>query len=979
MSTMNSHSDELAKALKQNMRGEVLLDAVSRGIYSTDASHYQITPSYVVIPLDEQDAIFALKTAGEFGIPITPRGGGTSLSGQTSSTGMIVDFSKYMNRVLEVNPQERWVRVQPGVIRDDLNHQLAQYGLHFAPDPATSSRAAIGGMVGNNSSGTRSILYGKTIDNVLECKVMLSDGTVITTAAISPEQWQAKEAQTDREGELYRGVRSIIERETDEIGARFPKVMRRVSGYNLDAFLPDGPDSPAPNWNLSNLIVGSEGTLATLLEAKLLVHPLPKATSLAVIHFDELSQSLLAVDAILEHQPAAVELLDRVVIREALTNPATAHMTDFVCGDPAAILIVELYGNSPEDAGHRVQMLVKSLQEQQIGVAHVIRCDKAEQQNVWDVRKLGLGLIANVKGSRKAQAFVEDACVPTNVLAEYIEKVKNICERHDVPVTFYAHASVGVIHTRPMLDLHLEEDVKKMKSIAYEAFELVKSYGGSWSGEHGDGLVRGEFIPHFFGPRIYGAFREIKTLFDPKGLMNPGKIVDALPMTENLRYGSDYRLGALPTEFHYRDHGSFVATVEQCAGVGACRKTSGGTMCPSYMATRDEEHSTRGRANALRLAMSGQLGPDAMASDRLHDTLKLCLACKACKTECPTSVDMSRLKSDVLQMRHAKHGVPWSAKLLGNAPKFSRRWAGPLAPIVNFIQSLPPVRMALQRVAGIDRRRPLPRLSSKPFAKPGQLSTTGDTLSSDSSTTVCLFVDTFTNSYEPHLAERATALLDSLGYRVLSTTVGCCQRPQISQGLLKEAIVDGTHTLRQLDHFAAAGIPILVLEPSCASSLVGDLPDLIGDTALGQRVSQQVTMLDEFLAEQLSHEKIRATWTSPFRKLLIHGHCHQKALFGTAAMKQLLDAVPGLAYEEIDSGCCGMAGSFGYQHFELSKTIGEDRLFPAVRSLDSETQVVACGISCRHQLHDMLGVSAKHWVEVVSATSTGPLPDHRRP
>ncbi len=964
----DTNIDKFVSILRDNIRGEVYADSMTCGIYSTDASHYQITPACVVVPKDEQGATFAIKTAGEFGLPITPRGGGTSLSGQTSSTGVVIDFSKFMNRVLEVNVEEQWVRVQPGVIRDELNRQLAEHQLHFAPDPATGNRAAIGGMIGNNASGTRSIVYGKTIDNLIECKVALADGSVLSLAQTGPDAWAAKEALDNKEGEIYRGMRQILEREMDEIHERFPKVMRRVSGYNLDAFLPHERGGHPGEWNLANIVVGSEGTLAVLLEAKIHLRPNPAATALAVVHFHDLMDAMRAVDPILEHGPSAVELLDDIVVNEALVNPTTRSMTDFIEGSPAAILIVEVIGDNEEHAAWKIQQLTESLTQQGVGYAHPTRSTKTGQENVWTVRKLGLGLIANVKGDRKGQAFIEDACVPTNVLPEYVQKVADICKKHEVPVSFYAHASVGVLHTRPMLDLHDDSDVQTMRAIANEVFDVVKSYGGSWSGEHGDGIVRGEFIPRFFGERIYNAFREVKTLFDPKGLMNPGKIVDALPMDKNLRFGPHYQLGTLPTTFHYRDHGGFAETVEQCAGVGACRKTGAGTMCPSYMATRDEEHSTRGRANALRLAMSGQLGPDAMTGERLNDVLKLCLSCKACKSECPTSVDMSRLKSDVLQMRHTKNGIPLPAKLLGRAPDFARRWAGPMASIVNFVQNLPPARWALEKVAGVDRRRPLPRLTTKPFAAAGQLTTTKGTDDLSQTGTVALFVDTFTNFYEPHIADAAVKLLKSLGLHVLPTTAGCCQRPQISRGLLEEARTAGEKTLRQLDEFARHNIPILILEPSCASSLVDDLADLIDDAELGERISKHVKMIDDFVAEYFdtAGDDVGKALKSTHQKILIHGHCHQKAMTGTGAMKRLFDSIPDLEYSEVDSGCCGMAGSFGYENYELSKKIGEDRLFPAVRNVEPGTQIVACGISCRHQLHDMLGVTAKHWVEVVS-------------
>ncbi len=703
--------------LRRAIRGEVRDDTLTRGIYATDGSHYQIMPSVVVVPRDRDEAIAAVRIAGEHGLPITARGGGTSLSGQTTWTGMILDCSKFMHRLLELNPRERWVRVEPGVIRDELNARLAPHGLHFAPDPATGNRAAVGGMIGNNSSGTRSVVYGKTIDNLLECTVVLADGTVIECKPETEASWRQQEQAASRQAEIHRGLREIVERDQAEIATTFPKVMRRVGGYNLDAFLPASEGGQPGGWNLANLICGSEGTLGVLLDAKLRLHPVPAATAVCVIQFRDLIDSLRSVDTILSFGPSAIELLDSIVMVEARRNPTTAHLIDFLDPEAAAILIVEMCAETTQQVRERMEAMVSELRAQDIGFAWPIREDVAGQKRVWDVRKIGLGLIANSPGVRKGQAFIEDACVPTSVLADYARQVYDICEKHGVPLTTYAHASVGVLHFRPMLDLHNRQDVDTMRSIANECFEIVKQYGGAWSGEHGDGLVRGAFVPKYFGPVIYQAFREVKFLFDPQGIMNPGKIVDSPPMTENLRYGPNYRPSPPPTQFHYRDQGGFRLAVEQCAGIGACRKTGSGTMCPSYMATRDEEHTTRGRANALRLAMSGQLGEYALTSDRLHDVLKLCLSCKACKSECPTSVDMSRLKSEVLHWRHESQGVSWADRLMGQAPLSAAKLAGWMAPFANWGQSFLPLRLLLEKFAGIDRRRPLPKLARNPLVQ----------------------------------------------------------------------------------------------------------------------------------------------------------------------------------------------------------------------------------------------------------------------
>ncbi len=632
-------------------------------------------------------------------------------------------------------------------------------------------------------------------------------------------------------------------------------------------------------------------------------------------------------------------------------------MAYFVEGNPGAVQIVEFFGDTLAEVEQQLERFVADMKARGIGYAWPIYTDPKGQADVWNTRKLGLGLITNVKGPRKGRDFIEDA--------EYIGKVMDLCKSMGIDrVSKYAHASVGVVHIAPALDLHLPEDVQRMRQIAEAAFGWVMEYGGSWSGEHGDGQLPGEFLPRMFGDDLYHAFRELKGVFDPDNLMNPGKVVDAPPMTSNLRYGPNYRVAEIASSYHYREQGGFQLAVEQCNGVGVCRKLDTGTMCPSYMATRDEETTTRGRANALRLAMTGQLGEDGLTSDRLAEVLDLCLQCKACKTECPNAVDMAKLKSDVLQMRHDKHGTPLGYRLLGTSPDAAKRAAGLFAPVVNWVQTLGPFKAVLEKVACVDRRRPLPRYAKDTLAKrlrgrtKPQAATRGK---------VVLFDDTYVNYYEPGVGLAAIALLEGCGFEVILAKAGCCQRPRLSKGLVREAKKHGGRTLANLDEYAKQGLPILCLEPSCASALADDLPDLIDDAELGQRISQQIKMIDVFLDEQgVDLEAVPGA-----EKVLLHGHCHQKALFGTQSIKRLYDRMPDTHCAEVDSGCCGMAGSFGYEKYDLSMTVGEDRLFPAVRAADPDTTLVACGFSCRHQLADACGVQAKHWVETVRAVPEG--------
>ncbi|EPR70921.1 FAD-binding and (Fe-S)-binding domain-containing protein [Cyclobacterium qasimii] len=701
------NTDELTFLIK----GEVLNDPYSLAIYATDASIYQITPLAVVLPEDESDVQKVISWANKNKISILPRGGGTSLAGQTVGASIVLDFSKYMNQTLEINREEGWVRVQPGKVRDVLNDELAPLGLHFPVDPATSSRANVGGMVGNNSSGTKSIIYGKTVDHVLEAKVLLADGTLLHLKNKTREEYKTVAKQDNREGKIYRSFAEIIEKNKALIETKFPKVMRRVGGYNMDEFLHDD------NWNLSKLITGSEGTLAITLELKLNLAPLPKFKSVCVVHFDALLDAVGAVTPILKFKPSAVEILDKIVVDLSRENLTTQRHCHFISGNPEAILIVEFYGDTMEDVMDRPMAMVKDLQEKRLGYAYPLFPQGPEYEDVWVVRKKGLGLMLGIKGQKKPLAFIEDAGIPTQYLKDYIDRTLQICKKHNTAVAMYAHVSVGVIHVRPILDLRQQIDIQRLEDIAEDTFNLVMEYGGSWSGEHGDGLVRSSFNERFFGKELYQAFKQIKQLFDPANLMNPGKIISNQTISENLRYGANYADKTNKTEFLYKTEQSFQESVHMCTGVGECRKLLGGTMCPSFKATRDEEHSTRGRANALRMAMSGQLDEEGLTSKRLQETLSLCLSCKACKSECPSNVDMAKMKSEVQQLYFDKHGPSIRDKMIRDAPKMARRFAGPLSSTINKIQSSPSFKSGLEKIAGFDKRRTLPQYAKTPFYK----------------------------------------------------------------------------------------------------------------------------------------------------------------------------------------------------------------------------------------------------------------------
>ena len=958
--TADPDTEALLAELSRHVEGEVRFDKMSRMLYSTDASIYQIEPVGVVIPRHADDVVATVETAVRFGVPVLPRGGGTSLAGQTVGRAIVIDFSKYMRRVVEVNPEEHWVRTQPGIILDELNQQMRPHGLMFAPDPSTSNRGNVGGAIGNNSCGSHSVMWGKTIDHVHELNVVLSNGETARFGPLSGDQLESKLRGDGLESSLFAELISIGEAHRDEVRARYPRIQRRVSGYNLDELTGEGP------LDMARFVVGSEGTLLSVTEAKLRLVPRLKHTALAILHFSELIESMEATVVALESEPSAVELIGSMILRQAKGNLEYARMMDWVQGDPEAVIAVEVAGDSEAELADRLDALEERIRRAGLGYAVTRLSAPADQARVWAVRKAGLGLMMNVQGDAKPLPFVEDTAVAPEKLPEFVRRFDRIVRGHGTTAGYYGHASVGCLHIRPLVDLKVQVGVDRMVAIAEEVSDLVLEYGGAMSGEHGDGLVRSVWIKKMFGPRIYDAFREVKKAFDPQGIMNPGKIVDSPPMTENLRISPAYRTLELGTGHAFAQESGFAGAIEMCNGQGACRKVTGGTMCPSYMVTRDEEHSTRGRANALRSAISGALPLEELDGRRLYEVLELCVECKACKAECPSNVDMTRIKYEFLDRFHKANGLPLRNRFFADIARLSRL-ACFFAPLSNWAVSTGLVGEVLESFVQIDRRRSLPRFASQTFPQWWR-ARGGSPPSAARVGQVVLFADTFTSYNHPNLGRAATLLLESLGYQVIVPDWSCCGRPMLSSGMLDRAKLHARRNVELAYPYVERGARVVGIEPSCVLALGDDYVDLLGGDPRAKAVAESTMLVEEFVIYARSNGGLPLEFKDQPQKLLFHGHCHQKALVRTAPALEVLGSIPGCEVEEIDAGCCGMAGSFGYhkEHYDTSMQMGEERLFPAIRSRGGDFEVVSEGVSCRQQILDGTGRKARHLVEVLA-------------
>ena len=977
---------ELARRLRGAVRGELMFDRASRGRYATDASIYQVEPTGVLVPATHDDVAAAFDVCRELGAPVLPRGAGSSQCGQTVGAALVIDHSKHLNRIVDVDHEAMTATVEPGVVLDQLNAWLRPHGAWFPVDVSTSAQATIGGMAGNNSCGSRSIAYGNMVHNVLAIDALLADGT---PARFGDEA--SMQHGPERVRALVAALRTIGERERAEIDARVPSMLRRVGGYNLDVYHPQSerPYTQDGSVNLAQLLVGSEGTLAWSRALTLKLAPLPKHRTLGVVSFPTLYRAMQCTEAIVRLGPSAVELVDRTMIDLARGNPAFRPVIDAALkGEPEAILLVEFVGDKAPM--RELDDLVALMGDLGLPEVVVRMTEAAPQKALWDVRKAGLNIMMSMKGDGKPVSFIEDCAVPLPHLAEYVDRLTQVFAKHGTRGTWYAHASVGTLHVRPILDMR-RDGATKMRAIAEEAAAMVREYKGAFSGEHGDGLVRSEWVAWQFGPRLTRAFEEIKSLFDPQRMLNPGKIVHATRMDDVslFRFPPRYRRLEVATALDWsawnvdndpaNDTTSapgtggdasqgFAKAVEMCNNNGHCRKFDAGTMCPSFRVTRDEVHLTRGRANTLRLALSGQLGDDLASAD-VREALDLCVSCKGCRRDCPTGVDMARMKIEFLHHWGQRHGRKRRDRMIATLPHWAP-WAARAPWLANLRDRIPAIARLGERMLGLSAERSLPRWRSDTFDA-----------RDDPAADVVLLVDTFTHYFEPENAHAALAVLRAAGYRVAVARAHaadaepgrplCCGRTFLASGRVDDARREATRLLTALAPHGQA--TIVGLEPSCLLTLRDEfLAMRLGERAA--HVAERAMLIEEFLASEKREGRLRlALKALPHKRALLHGHCHQKAFDALKPAVEVLKLVPALAVDVVESSCCGMAGSFGYEaeHVGVSMRMAELSLLPAIRAAGPDTLIVADGTSCRHQIADgtrATGVrEARHVIRVLAA------------
>ena len=979
---------ELQRRLRAEIAGNVNLDSFTRGRYATDASIYQIMPAGVVVPRNREDIATTIEIAREFETPITARGGGTSQCGQTVNSGLIIDNSRHFNQLLELDVPNCRCVVQPGIVLDELNRLLKPHGLWFPVDVSTASRATIGGMAANNSCGQRSIHYGTMRDNVHSIDALVPNGEAMHFGEVNP----SASGLAGNQQLLFDSLSTLVAKETDNINQRFPNVLRRVGGYNVDALVPS-----SNTVNMAHLLVGSEGTLAYSTALELKLSPLPVDRVLGVCHFPSFYQAMDATQHLVELGPHAVELVDSTMIQLAREiDMYQSSVEEFVRGNPAAILLVEFAFDSHDENLRQLSLLHERMGDLGFswngtgphcgGVVDAI--DTGMQARIGEVRKAGLNIMMSMKTEGKPVSFVEDCAVELPDLADFTAGLTDVFNKHGTPGTWYAHASVGCLHVRPVLNMKLEKDANTMREIAEEAFDLVLKYKGSHSGEHGDGISRSEFHTKMFGADMVRTFESVKHLFDPDNLFNPGKIVNAPRMNDRalFRYPPDYKMIEIKPALEWSQwsgaNGGLQGAIEMCNNNGACRKMKGGVMCPSYRVTQDEKDVTRGRANTLRLAMSGQLGDGAMSSTAMQETMKLCVSCKACKSECPTGVDMAKMKIEVLAAHARSRGHTLHERLIAHLPRYAPVVAK-LGRLANLRNASPALARVLEPLTGFTASRPLPSWSSSPFTDAPDdqaVTTAGQTSANDNlNKDVVLLADTFNTWFEPEKLRAARVVLKAAGYRVnIARAPGarklCCGRTYLATGMVKQAKQEANRMVNALLPWVEKGVPVVGLEPSCLLTLRDEYPVLIPGSNTNL-VADNAFMLEELIMQD--HERGNLGWAlhAPVSRVLVHGHCHQKALGAFSSVQQCLDLIPDMEVKVIETSCCGMAGAFGYTRDTAATSLqmAELDLLPTIREADSNTLIIADGTSCRHQIADGADRKAIHVAELLAMALTSPL------
>ncbi len=959
--------------LKDLLEGDLFFDNLYKTLYATDASVYRELPIAVAFPKSTEDLQKLVQFASSNDTYLIPRSAGTSLAGQCVGDGIVVDTGRFMKSIISINVQEKWVEVEPGVVRDDLNKILEEHGLFFSPITSTANRAMIGGMIGNNSCGTNSIKYGSTRDKIIEVTGVLSDATIASFGPITNQEFFKHIDSKSLIGKIYGQIYHDLsdEKIRSELLAQLPpkSIKRRNTGYAIDSIMDDLPFSPkGERINLAKLLCGSEGTLMLTSKIKIALDDLPPKENVVVaVHFDSLEESLRATQVVMKHEPYACELMDKTILDCTKQNKEINKYRFFVSGDPMALLLIEMRAHSLEELNDSVQQLIASLKNENKGYAYPI-IDAESTHKVWKLRSAGLGVLANLSIDKKAVACIEDTAVDIDVLPQYIDEFADIMQSFGQDAVYYAHVGAGEIHLRPILNLKNSKEVEQFYKISKKSAELVKKYNGSLSGEHGDGRVRAPFIPLMVGESVYSLFKRIKLAWDPKGIFNRGKILDAPPMNENLRYEPDRVEPHINTIFNFEDQGGILKAAEQCNGSGDCRKShhSGGVMCPSYMATHNEKDSTRGRANVLREFLTNTQKPNSFDHIELKEVMDLCISCKGCSSECPSNVDMSKLKAEVEYQYQKANGTPIRSKLFAYINDINSY--GSVAPwLYNTLLGSQYLSLILKKILRVAPERSLPTLSSVPLRKWLKRYTSKELNSPIKE--VYLFIDEFTNYNESIIGQKAVKLLNSLNYKVLFVDHEESGRSAFSKGILDKAKKHAERNVAVFSGLIDSTSPLIGIEPSCILSFRDEYPDIVGNEfrAEAKELKNNVYLIDEFLAMEVEAGNISSeSFTLERKKILFHGHCHQKALSDITHTINILSLPKNYHVELIPSGCCGMAGSFGYEkeHYEISQKIGEMILYPAIRSR-TDFEICATGTSCRHQIKDGTDQQSYHPIEIL--------------